>query len=74
MCKQFNKEMLEKLGSELQELVCMDEVDQTSSTRKWVKKAAEQLDKLNNDCNMTAGLEAKLVFTIGATCIAASQH
>ena len=31
-----------------------------------VKKAAEQLDKLNNDCNMTAGLEAKLVLAIGA--------
>ena len=66
MCKQFNKEMLEKLGSELQELVCVDEVDQTSSTRKWSKKAAEQLEKLNNDCNMTAGLQAKLVFAIGA--------
>ena len=66
MCKQFNKEMLEILGSELQELVCVDEVDQTSSSRKWSKKAAEQLDKLNNDCNMTAGLQAKLVFAIGA--------
>ena len=30
------------------------------------KKAAEQLEKLNNDCNMTAGLEAKLVLAIGA--------
>ena len=30
-----------------------------------VKKAAEQLEKLNNDCNMTAGLEAKLVLAIG---------
>ena len=46
--------------------MCVDEVDQTSSTRKWLKKAAEQLEKLNNDCNMTAGLEAKLVFAIGA--------
>ena len=66
MCKQFNKDMLEKLGTELQQLVCVDEVDQTSSTRKWSKKAAEQLNKLNNACNMTAGLEAKLVFDIGA--------
>ena len=31
-----------------------------------LKKAAEQLEKLNNDCNMTVGLQAKLVFTIGA--------
>ena len=64
--KHFNKEMLPKFGSELHELVCVDEVDQTSSTRKWSKKAAEQLVKLNNDCNMTAGLEAKLVFAISA--------
>ena len=34
--------------------------------QKVVKKAAEQLEKLNNDCNMTAGLEAKLVLAIGA--------
>ena len=66
LCIQFNKEILEKLGSELLEIVCVDEVDQTSSTRKWSKKAAEQLVKPNNDCNMTAGLEAKLVFAIGA--------
>ena len=58
--------MLEKIGTELHKLVCVDEVDQTSSTRKWSKKAAEQLEKLNNDCNMTAGLEANLVLAIGA--------
>ena len=46
--------------------MCVHEVDQTSSTRKWSKKAAEQLDNLNNDCNMNAGLQAKLVFAIGA--------
>ena len=66
LCKQFNHEMLEKIGTELHTLVCVDEVDQTSSTRKWSKKAAEQLEKLNNDCNMTAGLEANLVLAIGA--------
>ena len=66
LCKQFNHEMLEKIGTELHKLVCVDEVDQTSSTRKWSKKAAEQLEKLNNDCNMTAGLEANLVLAIGA--------
>ena len=58
--------MLEKIGTEFHKLVCVDEVDQTSSTRKWSKKAAEQLEKLNNDCNMTAGLEANLVLAIGA--------
>ena len=30
------------------------------------QKAAEQLDKINNDCNLTAGLEAKLVLAVGA--------
>ena len=30
------------------------------------KKAAEQLEVLNNDCNMTAGLEAKLILAVGA--------
>ena len=32
---------------------------------KWNKKAAEQLEKLNRDCNMTAGLEAKLSLAVG---------
>ena len=31
-----------------------------------IKKAAKQLEKLNNDRNMTVGLEAKLVFAIAA--------
>ena len=39
LCKEFNKEMLEKLGSKLHELVCVDKVDQTSSTRKWSKSS-----------------------------------
>ena len=30
------------------------------------QKAAEQLEKLNRDCNMTAGLEAKLSLAVGA--------
>ena len=58
--------MLSHLTSELHELVCTDEVDLTASTRKWNKKMAEQLEKLNSDCNMTAGLEAKLLLAVGA--------
>ena len=46
--------------------VCADEVDETASTRKWSKKAADQLEKLNNDCNRTAGLETKLELAVGA--------
>ena len=59
-CNDFNTQMLSYLPSEVHELVCTDEVDETAGTHKWNKKAAEQLEKLNNDCNRTAGLEAKL--------------
>ena len=48
------------------ELPCKDEVDETNSTRKWNKKAAEQLEKLNKDSNLTAGLEAVLRIAVGA--------
>ena len=41
-------------------LMCTDEIDESASTHKWSKKAAESLEKLNKDCNMAAGLEAKL--------------
>ena len=65
-CKEFNHEMLQELASEVHEIMCTDEIDQTSSTQKWTKKATEQLEKLNSDCNMTAGLEAKLTLAVGA--------
>ena len=65
-CDHFNNEMLSRLSSQVHELLCTDEVDETCSTRKWNKKAAEQLDKINKDCNLTAGLEAKLVLAVGA--------
>ena len=38
----------------------------TKSTAKWQEKAAQQLDKLNHDCNNTAGLEAVLNLAVGA--------
>lgn len=44
----------------------MDENDETSSARKWSKKAANALSKANKDCNLTAGLEAKLTIAVGA--------
>ena len=59
-------QMLSYLLSEVHKLVCTDEVDETAGTRKWNKKAADQLEKLNNDCNRTAGLEAKLSLAVGA--------
>ena len=65
-CCDFNMEMLSSLTSKIHELVCTDEVDETISIRKWNKKASEQLDKLNSDCNKTAGLEAKLSLAVDA--------
>ena len=59
-CAAFNSEMLSSLPSKVHTLVCADEVDETASTRKWSKKAVDQLEKLNDDCNTTARLEAKL--------------
>ena len=62
-CDTFNAEML---TSKVHELVCTDEIDERASSRKMSKKAIEHLDKLNSDCNMTAGLEAKLSLAVGA--------
>ena len=41
-------------------------MDETKSANKWHKKAAEQLDRLNKDCNNTAGLQAVLKVAVGA--------
>ena len=65
-CNKFNNEMLRRLSSKVHEIVCTDEVDETAGTRKWNKKAAERLQELNEDCNLTAGLEAKLSLAVGA--------
>ena len=67
-CVAFNSEMLSSLPSKVHTFLRADEVDETASTRitKWSKKAADQLEKLNDDCNRTAGLEAKLELAVGA--------
>ena len=65
-CDDFNAKMLKHLTSEVHDLMCTDEIDKSASTHKWSKKAAESLEKLNKDCNMTAGLEAKLSLAVGA--------
>ena len=48
------------------DLNALESVDETHNPRKWNKKTAEKLAKLNEDCNMTAGLEAKLLLAVGA--------
>ena len=62
-CDNFNAEMLQKLTAKVHELVCADE---RASSRKMTKKAIAYLEKLNSDCNMMAGLEAKLSLAVGA--------
>ena len=58
--------MLQGLNTEIQQITCSDEIDETKSTRTLGKKAAEQLEKLNKDCNNTAGLQALLKVAVGA--------
>ena len=58
--------MLASLDSKVHESACVDEVDESGGTRRWNKKAADHLEKLNSDSNMTAGLEAKLRLAVGA--------
>ena len=65
-CQDFNQQMLSALDAELHKFVCVDEIDETSSSRKWSKKAEKELEKLNKDSNLTAGLEAELTLAVGA--------
>ena len=64
-CANLNNEMLARLSSKIHDLVCTDELDQTASTHKWTKKSLKTYE-LSSDCNMTAGLEAKLSLAVGA--------
>ena len=66
-CADFNNKMLrETCLSEVKVIQCSDNVDQTSSTCTWNKQLEEKLGKLNQDCNLTAGLESKLELAEGA--------
>jgi len=52
----------------VEEVVSIDDEDDNSAyeTVPTTKKAQKQLDKLNKDSNMTAGLEAELTIAINA--------
>ena len=58
--------MLSRLKTNKKEILCTDEVDETTGTFKWSKKATDEMKKLNTDSNLTAGLEAVLHFAVGA--------
>ena len=65
-CQDFNTKMLCRLDAAVIEIPCIDEVNETTGTFKWSKKATEEMKKLNRDCNLTAGLEAVLQVAVGA--------
>ena len=65
-CDKHNLEMLNNLDTNIHKIPCIDEIDETLGARRWSKRSAEQLKKLNKDCNLTAGLEAELVVAVGA--------
>ena len=65
-CQQFNNDMMARLDSDTKELPAIDEFDETQGTFKWNDKAKEAMEKLNTDCNRTAGLEAVLKVAVGA--------
>ena len=43
-CREFNDNMLSALDTEVHKIVCIDEIDETSSSHKWTKKAQKQLE------------------------------
>ena len=65
-CQDHNTKMLGALDTKLESFKCIDAIDETTGTRKWNKKAADALNKLNKDCNLTAGLVAELTVAVGA--------
>ena len=58
--------MINKLDAKIHKISCVNEIDETMGTRRWSKRSAEQLQKLNKDSNLTAGLEAEPVVAIRA--------
>ena len=65
-CAEINTEMLEKLGKQVVKLDARDTIDESKSNQQWSKKAQSELERLNVDCNLTAGLEATLYLAEGA--------
>ena len=48
-CVEHNINMLNALDTKLESFPCANEIDETTSTRKWTKKAANALSKVNKD-------------------------
>ena len=67
--RKFAKKECAGLPSEKVELPCTDVTDESDSSIKYNKKAAEKLAKLSLDCSRTTGLEAVLTLAIGTRVI-----
>ena len=65
-CSDLNNTLLKQLTAQEHEIPCIDAIDESMGTSKWNKKAAEHLEKLNRDSNMTVGSESKLILAVGA--------
>ena len=65
-CEDLNNEMLDGLGSKVVKMDAIDEVDDTASNQHWSKKATQELERLNKDCNLMAGLQRTLRVAEGA--------
>ena len=64
-CNEFNDKVIDSVTCEVHEIKCTDSIDATESKRKWTDSGAKRLEKLNEDCNNTGGLLAKLVLAEG---------
>ena len=65
-CQEINNEMLCSLGDNVITFEATDSIDSTKSKQQWNSKVCKELDRLNADCNLTAGLEVKLRLAVGA--------
>ena len=49
---QLEKYAPDSLSNEKHKPLCVDDIDESSSKRKWISAATKQLKKLNHDCNL----------------------
>ena len=63
-CADVNNEHLNILDTEI--VVLQDTIDEAASTTKWSKKAEMRVSVMNQDSNLTAGLEVALHLAVGA--------
>ena len=68
-CKDFNDQMLSAMDTDLHKIICVDEINELSSSRKWSEKATKLLEKLNKDSNLT-----ELTPACRCTCNTAEEH